>query len=401
MSYIATNQGQPFSWYGSLYQDLLQSPTFQTDLKNENQLSNNFEYGQGDQTLYVNYANLDVNDWRVVSVQLKSELLAGLGDIQRFTLLVGFICLLLSLGLSYWLAATITRPIGVLRNLMRRVEDGDFATRFNLSYENEIGDLGRSFNSMIEQTQQLLAQVKTEQSAKRQAELRALQAQINPHFLYNTLDSIYWKALMKETEAVSEMAVSLSKLFRLGLNSGHEITTVAKELEHVRNYLEIQQLCYGDTFAYIIKAQPEVAELKIVKLILQPLVENSLLHGFANFLQKEGQAVQGKIEIAAYLDKATGQLCMRVCDNGSGFDVAEISQRLTLNETGLETSSKNERGYALSNVHARLQLHYGAAYQLEMSSLPYERTCLEIRVPIETAQNSLPAEQNSPINIIS
>ncbi len=402
--YIATIQGQPFSWSGSQYQDLLQSPDFQTRLNSESQLPKNFEYDQKGQTLYINYTNLDINDWKIVSLRLKSELLAGLGDIQRFTLLVGFICLVLSLGLSSWLAATITRPIGVLQNLMRRVEAGDYATRFNSPYKNEFGELGRSFNSMIEQTQQLLAQVKTEQSTKRQAELRALQAQINPHFLYNTFDSIYWKALMKETEAVSEMAVSLSTLFRLGLNSRSEITTVAKELEHVRNYLEIQQLCYGDTFTYSISTEPGVAELKVVKLILQPLVENSLLHGFTALKEKESQPIRGRIEIAACRDDVTGQLCLSVCDNGCGFDVAELRQQLVLSETWTETSPEVEHGYALRNVHARLQLHYGTAYQLDMSSRPYERTCLEIRVSIPaepTAQDSLPTEQKSPINIPS
>jgi len=403
MIYIATTQGQPFSWSESRYQNLLHSPDFQARLNSERQLPKNFEYGQGDQVLYINYADLGINDWKIVSLQLKSELLAGLGDIQRFTMLVGFICLLLSLVLSSWLAATITRPIGVLQNLMRRAEVGDFATPFNSSAKNEIGDLGQSFNSMIEQIQQLLAQVKTEQSAKRLAELRALQAQINPHFLYNTLDSIYWKAMMKETEAVSEMAVSLSNLFRLGLNSGYEITTVAKELEHVRNYLEIQQLCYGDTFTYSIKVEPGVAELKVVKLILQPLVENSLLHGFAALQGKEGRSARGQIEIAACFDSTTSQLCLSVCDNGGGFDIAELREKLAHSEIGSETGPEGEHGYALRNVHARLQLHYGPAYRLEMASRPYERTCLEIRVPGQaepTAQDSLPIEQKSPINII-
>jgi two-component system, sensor histidine kinase YesM len=355
-----------------------------------------FEFQNEATTLFVNYAVVDVTGWKVVSLQPKDQLLAGLADIQRFTLVVGAICLALSLALSSWLAATISRPLASLRNLMRRVKERDFTVRFPAYYQDEVGDLGRTFNGMTSEIALLIDKVKQEQQAKRQAELEVLQAQINPHFLYNTLDSIYWKALMKETDSVAEMAVLLSKLFRLGLNGGRELTTLAKEMEHVEGYLELQRLCYGDIFTYRLDYDPELSQLPIIKLILQPLVENSLTHGLSA-RRVEGYS-PGHVEIKACLSENASHLCLSVSDNGGGFEVAELRTRLSTDQT--RPTSQDSHGYALPNIHARLRLHYGEGYRLELASHPFQNTTIALWLPISYPEKNHPLAQNHPINTV-
>jgi two-component system sensor histidine kinase YesM len=384
--YLAAADGTPNTVPGGLYQNLLPKADFQAQLQRTATTTpqpGSFEYTQQDQLLFVNSALVATNGWQVVSLQPKSDLLAGLADIQRFTWLVSVICLVLSMLLSSWLAATITRPLASLKKLMQRAESNDLSVRFGPPrYHDEVGELGHAFNSMLGQIQQLLVQVEDEQLAKRQAELKALQAQINPHFLYNTLDSIYWKALMNENGAVAEMAISLSTLFRLGLNAGREMTTLAKELEHVRNYLEIQKLCYGETFSYTIKCDPALSEMPVVKLILQPLVENSLLHGF-ELMQASADKRVGLLEIEAQQagEVENGRVCLSVSDNGCGFDPAQLLTTLNLTETEMASG----HGYALRNVHARLRLHYGAEYQLKLTSQPNLCSRVELWLPATTS----------------
>jgi two-component system sensor histidine kinase YesM len=398
--YITSANGTPAIHPKGYFKDLVTQPDFQNRLLEKDakvSAKGSFEFQDNGTTLFVNYAVVDITGWKVVSLQPKDQLLAGLADIQRFTIVVGIICLALSLALSSWLAATITRPLASLRKLMRRVKERDFEVRFPAYYQDEVGDLGRAFNGMTSEISNLIDKVKQEQQAKRHAELEALQVQINPHFLYNTLDSIYWKALMKETDSVAEMAVLLSKLFRLGLNGGRELTTLAKEIEHVEGYLELQRLCYGDVFTYRIEYDPELSRLPVIKLILQPLVENSISHGLSA-RRVEGYS-PGHIEIKACLNASGSHLCLSVSDNGGGFEVAEIRERLSTDQ--IRPTSKDIQtghGYALPNIHARLRLHYGEGYHLELASQPFQNTTITLWLPVTPTEKNPPSAQNQPIN---
>lgn len=323
--------------------------------------------------LLVNVSRFPINEWRMVSIQREKDIKSDISMIKALVFLSALIFISLTTLLSVFLASSITKPINRLQKMMEVSPEQHFSNRFHARYNDEVGQLGQSFDFMSDQIQTLLEKlkleqehVKQEQQLKRKAELKALQAQINPHFLYNALDSIYWRSAMQGNDLVSEMAISLSNLFRMGLNKGKEITTIHNELQHVENYLKIQKIIYEGKFDYEINADKEVLEYKTVKLILQPLVENSIVHGFED-MEKGGR-------IVVNVKKENDKVCFEVIDNGCGFEEKEMMQVL-------QTSGQECGGYALSNVFQRIKLHYGEEYGLNIKSVPFEETKIAIWIP--------------------
>ncbi|MNE34432.1 Sensor histidine kinase YehU [compost metagenome] len=250
---------------------------------------------------------------------------------------------------------------------MSRVEQEDLGARFESPFQDEIGDAGRKFNQMLDRIGELIVEVKDTEKEKRKAEIKTLQAQIEPHFLYNTLNTIFWKCEMDEYEDVKQMVISLSALFRLGLNNGQEITTLGRELEHVRQYLNLQQQCYEGLFEYTITAAPELLDLPVLKIIIQPLVENSILHGLKEL------RVGGRITVA--VTREDGQLVIRVTDNGAGMDADKLNARLK--------EPVSSGGYALTNICSRLQIYYGREGGLLFRSSPNTETEAVLSFPLE------------------
>src|SRR5690606_5176558 len=185
--------------------------------------------------------------------------------------------------LSKMLMAFLMRPIHKLMTLMRKVESNNLSVRFEGEHADEFSRLGMRFNMMVEEINKLIETIKLAEKEKRTAEVKALQAHISPHFLYNTLNTIYFKCELGHNEDVGEMMLALSRMFQLGLNDGNAITTLEKEISHVEQYMLIQQRCYTGKFEYEINVENEqLYQLPILKVMLQPLVENSILHGFKN-----------------------------------------------------------------------------------------------------------------------
>ena len=195
---------------------------------------------------------------------------------------------------------------------MVEVESNDLDVRFRSKYDDEVSAVGHRFNRMLDQIQILFEEVRTTEQDKRRFEVKALQAQVDPHFLYNTLNTMFWKSESGEKKDVSEMIVSLSLLFRLGLNDGKDITSVEQEIKHVEQYMQLQQKCYEDLFVYRIEVgDPSCYAVDILKILLQPLVENSILHGFKD---KEDLGV-----ILIRIDRQGDTLRLEVADNGCGW----------------------------------------------------------------------------------
>jgi two-component system sensor histidine kinase YesM len=192
---------------------------------------------------------------------------------------VGSFTVLLAILLSVFFASSIALPVEKLRSLMRQAETGDFSIRFSENRQDEIGQLGQSFNRMIEEISNLIDQVYHEQQRKRETELRVLQEQIKPHFLYNTLDTIQWMAQEHGAQDIVDMVSALTQLFRVGLSKGQEMIPLREELRHVESYLFIQKVRYEDKFDYTISINPGIDQLRVLKVILQPLVENAIYHG--------------------------------------------------------------------------------------------------------------------------
>ena len=322
------------------------------------------------------YGRMDTTAWTVVAVTPYQNVIADANNIMNLIIIVGLISLILILAITYLLSFRITNPIITLKNYMDQADQGNLDIRANIRTNDEIDMLANSFNHMLERIETLLKQVVAEQEEKRKSELKALQAQINPHFLYNTLDSIIWMAESKN-ENIVPITEALSNLFRISLSRGQEMIPLADELDHVRNYLIIQSMRYLNKFDYEITAEAGITGYKTLKIILQPLVENSIYHGIKN---KTGP---GFIKINAWEERdgsgEGGRLIITVHDDGIGMD-PEICDRI-LHDPSLKSKSKGS-GIGVRNVNERIQLYFGKEYGLRFESAPGEGTTAYITLPV-------------------
>ena len=328
--------------------------------------------------LYYEASRLDI---------LQGEMVKRLYIEIALVLLLAFVVL----GFATWrllkFGRSITKPVGALSRRVQSIGDGDLTVRTPIqAREYEIQTLSDGFENMVGRLNQLIEQNRQEQVSLRSAELALLQAQINPHFLYNTLDAIIWLIEMKKNEQAVEMVTSLSSFFRSSLSNGRDIIMLREEEQHVRSYLEIQQVRYKDILSYEIAIDPQISEYLIPKLTLQPLVENALYHGLK---QKRGM---GHIRVSG---KEDGEdLLLLVEDDGAGMDagrLAALRASLAVSEknatAGLERSSgglemKSLRvGFGVATVHERLQLLFGEQYGLQIDSNEGEGTCVQVRLP--------------------
>lgn len=308
--------------------------------------------------------------WRIVGVAFMDELMSGLNQFTTVMAIILLLCIIITIFLARAVSERISRPIKELERLMMAVEKGDFSEPPTVGGNLEVLALSQSFALMILRIRQLMDDIVKSQELKRKFELDALQAKINPHFLYNTLDSVVWMAEQNDTEGVIRMITALAKLFRISISKGHEIITLAEELEHVRNYLIIQQIRYRDKFAFTIKVEEGLEQCPTIKLIVQPIVENAIYHGI-KYLQE-----MGHINISVYRRKP-GAIVLEIRDNGVGMDEEKLDKILSF--TGQVSPSGN--GIGVRNVHQRVQLYYGSDFGLEISSELDEGTLVRIVIP--------------------
>lgn len=265
---------------------------------------------------------------------------------------------------------TVTRPILYLQNLTERVAGGDLEVRSELETGAEVKKLSDSLNMMIEQISTLIERNRLKQIRLREAELEVLQTQINPHFLYNTLDTIVWLAEAGKQQEVVQMVENLSDFFRATLNNGNDVTLVENESIHVESYLKIQQVRYQDILSYQISLPEEIRKYRIPKITLQPLVENALYHGIKN---KRGQ---GMIEIGGREEEE--RIVLFVRDNGMGMTAERLKQ---IRNALLPEAKRGSDSYGLYNVNERLRLKFGMAYHLHIESKYGEGTIVEVYLP--------------------
>jgi two-component system sensor histidine kinase YesM len=306
-----------------------------------------------------------------VAVYSLDEALGGARLLGLFAFLIGAATFGLAIGVSFWVSAGIARPIVRLRRLMEEAETGNLDVRFPDPPNDEVGRLGQSFNTMIGEIQKLLDQVYEEQQKKREAEFRILQAQIKPHFLYNTLDTIHWMAQEKGASDIVGIVDALTRLFRISLSKGRDVIRLEEELEHVTSYLVIQKIRYLGKFDYFIDADPTLLAMPVVKLTLQPLVENALYHGIK---EKVGH---GTLTVSAR--KEEGVLVLTVSDNGAGMDEPTL-QALERNLGRGEDAS--QKGFGVFSVHHRIRLVFGEGWGLSYQSVPGRGTTVTVRQPL-------------------
>lgn len=288
----------------------------------------------------------------------------------RFSLLGMGLLLLLVIILSYYIPRSITMPITRISRVTNQVAKGNLSVRAAAESGAEARMLSDSLNAMIDKINELLDQVTTEQIRLRKAEFELLQAQINPHFLYNTLDTIVWLAEAGDQKRVVSMVGNLSDFFRTSLNQGKDIISIREELAHVRSYLEIQQVRYQDILRYEITVPEDLYEYKIPKITIQPLVENALYHGIKN---KRGQ---GTITITG--ERSENGFVLYVRDNGIGM----TQERLNEVRAGIQKLSYTGKEiYGLYNVNERIRLNFGETYGISIESTYGEGTCVSISLP--------------------
>lgn len=274
--------------------------------------------------------------------------------------------------ISAWkIAGSVAGPLKKMMMLMRRVEDGDLSVTMNLTQNDEIGMLGNSFNVMVQKIRTLMNKVYEEQKELRKAELKALQAQINPHFLYNTLESIIWLARAKRNDEIISIVTALTKLFRIGISRGKETITVEQEIEHVKSYLTIQHLRYKNKLTYTIEVPESMWKYKTLKLLLQPIVENAIYHGIK--MKKE----MGRITIIGY--ESEKDLIFTVQDTGPGMTDEQLQMmRNMLNHVEGERQIES---YGVKNVNERIRIYFGTDYGLTYFSDYGKGTTVEIKIP--------------------
>ena len=291
-------------------------------------------------------------------------------NLVRFSLLGMGLLLLLVIILSYYIPRSITMPITRISRVTNQVAKGNLSVRAAAESGAEARMLSDSLNAMIDKINELLDQVTTEQIRLRKAEFELLQAQINPHFLYNTLDTIVWLAEAGDQKRVVSMVGNLSDFFRTSLNQGKDIISIREELAHVRSYLEIQQVRYQDILRYEITVPEDLYEYKIPKITIQPLVENALYHGIKN---KRGQ---GTITVTGKRNENGFVLYVR--DNGIGM----TQERLNEVRAGIQKLSYTGKEiYGLYNVNERIRLNFGETYGISIESTYGEGTCVSISLP--------------------
>lgn len=321
----------------------------------------------GEEVIYTVHTSKNTG-WTLVGVSFLSEINSyqtQLSTIYTLLAVLGFSLLVL---LSVILSSRISSPIEELRESMREVERGNFDIDISVKSNNEVKELAKDCRIAIMKIKDLIEQNEQEQEIKRHNELKALQAQINPHFLYNTLDSIIWMAECGQTEEVVDMTTALAEFFRLGISKGSEIVSVRSMIEHIRSYLIIQKMRYKNKLDYRLNIPPEIYSYRTLKLLIQPLVENAIYHGL-----KE-QETGGLITISG---RKEGELLIfTVEDNGLGFSAE------TLDELQEKSSSRRGGGgVGVRNVEERIKLFFGAAYGLSFTSTPGVGTTFTLTLP--------------------
>ena len=297
------------------------------------------------------------------------ELLRSQDRIYKTYLLIAAAALILALVFALQLSRSIAGPIRRLMQTMRRVEDGDLHVRSQVSSRTELGQLSDSFDHMIAKTAELMDERLRSEEQKRKSEWKALQAQIQPHFLYNTLDSIIWMSHAGRNAEVVEMTSALALLLRSSIGDGSDTNTLKKEIAHVRSYLTIQKMRYNEKLRYEIDLDPQTEDCLLPKLILQPLVENAIYHGIK--VKQQG----GTVRIESLLEE--DRLLITVEDDGVGMTPEQLETILDKKESDAESTK-----IGVYNVNERLQLFFGPDAVMKYYSTPGVRTMVMLVLPI-------------------
>lgn len=317
-----------------------------------------------------------INDtnWCVAGLVSRKSLTNGILDIFEVVVLILIILFFLALYTAMWISDSVSKPVRELYSMMEAVESGDLSVRIQSHYSDEFETLNNSFNKMLTRIQKLITQIYEEQTKLKNSELKALQAQIQPHFLYNSLDSVIWLLRMNKNSDAENMLSELSTFFKISLSKGKEIILIKDELRHVHSYLFITTMIYGKKFEYSIECDPSLYQHKTLKLVLQPLVENVIMHATA----PEGD----KIYIQLRVFEKGDDLILSVQDISMGMTQDACDQLIqSLSIPPQKRNKNNGNGYGLYNVNERIRILFGQQYGVFIESEYGFGTEVYIKIP--------------------
>ncbi|MGN8896611.1 sensor histidine kinase [Flavonifractor sp. HCP28S3_F3] len=321
-----------------------------------------------DDTVIYSITSVADSDWRVVGVSYVDELVnRNVSEMIRLSMVLAVVVLVAAMLTSWLLSRLLGRPLRGLASAMESFEtDADHFTYWPVGGTREVQELSNSFGHMVLRIQRLMSTVREEEVNLRKTELKALQAQINPHFLYNTLDSIAWMCEQGRNADAVKMVHALARLFRISISKGHELIPIAKEIEHAESYLQIQKYRYKNQFTYEFDVDPECLSYYCNKITLQPIIENAINHGLDLLVE------EGRIDVKVCQDG--GDIVFYVQDNGVGMSDEQI-------RTIMQHGPTDRTGIGIKNVNDRLKIYFGRNYGLHITSEPDVGTCVEIRMP--------------------
>ncbi len=320
-----------------------------------------------DGELHISNSKTD-GGWKLILLSKSNELRGAQFNIAFPTLVIGCLCAVVFMLLSLLFTKNITKPVKDLRKSMARVEGGDFTIDENMKFEGELGELAISYNQMIKKINDLINEVYVSKIHMLDSEYRALQAQINPHFLFNVLEEVNCLAQLEESERISKMVRKLAKTFRYCIN-GDEMVEFREELENVRDYVFLITEAYDDNFSFTVDVDPDLQKLKVPRLILQPIVENAIVHG----VDKTSRSGVVKITASAGNDV----LAISVFDNGCGIEdnvLAQMTEMMNSDDPEAFYKGRERKSIGLMNIHKRIRILYGNAYGIMINTLPGEST---------------------------
>ncbi|KUP22249.1 histidine kinase [Paenibacillus sp. DMB5] len=336
--------------------------------------------GESNTLLYYTLPSLN---WKLVGVIPTRIYTAQNKYVLTLTAIAIGVAAALAGALSLYFTAWVTRPLTKLARKLRDVRPGDPVEQFEVRSTDEIGMVLHSYNQLGGRIERLKSQLQLNEAKKKEADIRALQAQINPHFLYNTLSSIHWTALMNKDRQVAEMVGALGDFLRFSLNDGKEFCSVGQEVAHAQNYVSIMSKRFPGKFDSTFLIEPDMQGRIMLKLLLQPLIENSIMHG----LQKK----QGKGSVYVYGELKQGGMSFTVEDTGIGMDAEKLNslRRMLLKAEAADAeegrgADSSKSGYGLGSVHRRLLLHYGRGTGLHIESGPGSGTRISFTIPEAT-----------------
>jgi two-component system sensor histidine kinase YesM len=317
------------------------------------------------------YNQSEFTGLNIIMLTPKSEIFSEVNDLRKVSIFVVLAGILIASVLGFILSKPLVGSIHRLRKAMVDVEKGNFSQRVSIDSEDELGELGKGFNVMMSEIDRLVSEVYKTSLREKDAELRALQSQMNPHFLYNTLESINMLAITKGNLEVSDMVSSLGRLLRYTIENNSKIVSLREEVAFIRSYITIQKVRMGDKLQYTEEIPNALMDTAVPKLMLQPIIENAIVHGLVN----RG----GTVTLQAAIKE--GKIAIIISDNGKGVD----SHRLNVLKQSLNTheplTSAGHNGIALPNVHERIQLLYGNEYGVEIQSEPNKGFSVIVTLP--------------------